>query len=138
MVLRPEYALGHSEFNDFLFAFVGVEKNGIQLTVLSALARLDLDPWGEATRLSTLTREAATSALAAAICALPEGQWNAQDSRSIASRLVGHLPNQVPRRAEFQDSVILKEIKPKSKSQIWLTWIAFALVVLIVALRVYR
>jgi hypothetical protein len=45
MALRPEYSLVHSEFNDFLFAFVGEEKSGLQLTVLSALARLGLDPW---------------------------------------------------------------------------------------------
>ena len=37
MALRPEYSLVHSEFNDFLFALVGQEKSGMQLTVLSAL-----------------------------------------------------------------------------------------------------
>ena len=56
MALRPEYSLGHSEFNEFLFAFVGEEKSGQQLTVLSALARLGLDPWGEAARLSELPK----------------------------------------------------------------------------------
>jgi hypothetical protein len=38
MALRPESSLVHSEFNDFLFALVGQEKSGMQLTVLSALA----------------------------------------------------------------------------------------------------
>lgn len=138
MALRSEYALGHSEFNDFLFAFVGLEKSGIQLTVLSALARLDLDPWREAARLSKLTREAATTALAAAICALPEGEWNAQDSQLIASRLVGYLPKHVPRRAEFPESKTIMRKKAKSKSLRWLTWITFALIVLVVVVRVYR
>lgn len=54
MPLRSEYMLGHSEFNEFLFAVVGEERGGQQLTVLSALARLGLDPWGEAARLSKL------------------------------------------------------------------------------------
>ena len=54
MTLRPEYSLVHSEFNEFLFAFVGEEKSGADLTVLSALARLGLDPWNEAARLSAL------------------------------------------------------------------------------------
>ncbi len=84
MALRPEYSLVHSEFNDFLFALVGQEKSGMQLTVLSALARFGFDPWREAARLSELTKEAATSALAAVISALPEGDWKGLNSRSIA------------------------------------------------------
>ena len=35
-----------SEFDAFLFAHIGEEKNGMLLSVLSALARLDLDPGG--------------------------------------------------------------------------------------------
>ncbi len=42
MALRPESSLVHSEFNDFLFALVGQEKSGMQLTVLSALAESEL------------------------------------------------------------------------------------------------
>jgi hypothetical protein len=138
MALRPEYALGHSEFNEFLFAFVGVEKNGIQLTVLSALVRLGFDPWGEAARLSKLTKEAATSALAAAISALPEGEWSALDSQSIAGRLVDHLPKHVPRPAESPEGRRIGDQKPKWDARKWLTWIALAIGVLIVVLRVYR
>lgn len=42
MALRPEYSLGHSRYNDFLFASIGEEKTGT-LTVLSALTRLGFD-----------------------------------------------------------------------------------------------
>jgi hypothetical protein len=94
MTLRPQYALGHSEFNEFLFAAVGKEKNGIELTVLSAFARLDFDPWGEAARLADLPRETATRALAATIALLPEGDWKASDARTIAQRLLSRLPTQ--------------------------------------------
>jgi len=73
LTLRPQYSLGHSEFNDFLFASVGEETNGMQLTVLSALSRLGFDPWGEAARLSNLPEEAAAGALAATIAGLPAG-----------------------------------------------------------------
>jgi hypothetical protein len=41
-----------SEFNDFLYAPIGVERNEMPLSVLSALARLNIDPWGEAAELS--------------------------------------------------------------------------------------
>jgi hypothetical protein len=37
-----------SEFDDFLFAPIGEDRNGMLLSVLSALARLDIDPWQEA------------------------------------------------------------------------------------------
>jgi hypothetical protein len=99
MVLRSEYSLVHSEFNEFLFATVGEEKGGLQLTVLSALARLGFDPWEEAARLADLSQEAATSALTSTIAKLPEGTWKASDSRSIAARLVDSLPRRDKRSA---------------------------------------
>jgi len=37
MTLRPEYSLGHSEYNAFLFAAVGEGKVGLPLTVLTFL-----------------------------------------------------------------------------------------------------
>ncbi len=94
MALRSEFSLGHSEFNEFLFASVGEEKNGMSLTVLSALTRLGFDPWGEAARLSDLPRETAARVLALALALLPEGDWKTADSRTIATRLVSRLPQQ--------------------------------------------
>ena len=92
MTLRPEYSLGHSEYNAFLFAAVGEEAVGLPLTVLTALTRLGFDPWREAARLSDLPRETAARALAVTIAMLPEGDWKASDSEAIATRLVGWLP----------------------------------------------
>ena len=92
MTLRPEYSLGQSEYNDFLFAAVGEEKTGMQLTVQTALIRLGFDPWQEAARLSGLSKAAAVQALTAAIARLPEGDWNASALPEIATRLVGSLP----------------------------------------------
>jgi hypothetical protein len=95
MTLRPEYSLGHSEYNAFLFAAVGEEKTGMQLTVLTALIRLGFDPWQEAARLSGLSKAAAVQALMAAMARLPEGDWNASALPEIAARLVGSLPGRV-------------------------------------------
>ena len=92
MTLRPEYSLGHSEYNAFLFAAVGEEKVGLPLTVLTALTRLGFDPWREAARLSGLPRETAARAFAVTIAMLPEGDWKASDSDAIAARLVSWLP----------------------------------------------
>lgn len=92
MTLRPEYSLGHSEYNAFLFAAVGEEKIGMPLTVMTALTRLGLDPWLEAARLSDLSREMAVRAVTTIIARLPEGDWKASDLESIATRLVNWLP----------------------------------------------
>ena len=56
-----------SEFDDFLFAPIGEERNGMLLSVLSALARLDVDPWQEAADLARLPRDSATQRLTALI-----------------------------------------------------------------------
>jgi hypothetical protein len=80
------------EFNAFLFASVGDEKNGMALTVMSALARLGFDPWNEAGRLAGLSRAGAAKALARMIAKLPVGDWQASDLADIASRLARLLP----------------------------------------------
>ena len=91
MTLRPEYSLGNSTYNAFLFAAVGEEKVGLPLTVLTALTRLGFDPWREAARLSDLPRETAARAFAVTIAMLPEGDWKASESEAIAARLVNWL-----------------------------------------------
>jgi hypothetical protein len=99
MTLRPEYSLGQSEYNAFLFAAVGEEKTGMQLTVQTALIRLGFDPWQEAARLSGLSKAAAVQALTAAMARLPEGDWNASALPEIAARLIGSLPGRITTQA---------------------------------------
>jgi len=128
MTLRPEYRLGHSEFNGFLFAPIGEDRTGIELTIFSALTRLGLDPWREAARLAALSRKAATQALAATMSKLPEGDWTASELEAIAARLVGLLPGPTPQTA----SDTVEKTKPKSGLVTWLVW--FAVLVLAIFL----
>jgi hypothetical protein len=51
-------------YDAFLFESLGVEDSGMELSVLSALARAGLDPWAEAKRLAGLPRQAAVAAIA--------------------------------------------------------------------------
>lgn len=44
------------ELDDFLFAAVAEERNGMMPTVVSALGRLGLDPWQEAERFSAIPK----------------------------------------------------------------------------------
>lgn len=92
MTLRPEYSLGHSAYNDFLFGSLGPDAAGTEVTVLSALSRLGIDPWQEAARLASLPRAAAAEALAATILRLPDRTTPASEAAKIAARLVASLP----------------------------------------------
>lgn len=94
MADRDAFALGQSDLNRFLFAEIGVENSGMPLSVVSALARLDLDPWQEAGRLAKLPRPIAANELARVIAGLPTGLWPMSDATPIAVRLVALLPGQ--------------------------------------------
>jgi hypothetical protein len=65
------------------------------LSVLSALARLNLDPWDEAARLARLPRATATSYLTTLIAALPEGPAAPIDPGALAERLIALLPRRL-------------------------------------------
>ena len=82
-----------SEFNDFLFASIGEQENETPLSVLSALARLDVEPWQEAARLTQLPKDQALQDLSSMIGGLPGGRWKASESNMIAARLVELLPS---------------------------------------------
>src|ERR1700692_4568792 len=82
-----------SEFDEFLFAPIGEDRNGMLVSVLSGLARSDVDPWQEAAKLARLPGETATQRLAALIDALPDRAALYADPRTIATRLVGLLPH---------------------------------------------
>jgi hypothetical protein len=92
MTLQRAYAPMHPEFDRFLFASVGEEAEGIPLSVLSALSRLDLDPRDEAARLSCLTKEAAAEQLARMIARLSDRRWTLSEARRIAGGLIERLP----------------------------------------------
>jgi hypothetical protein len=81
-----------SEFDDFLFAPIGEDRNGMLLSVLSALARLDIDPWQEAAQLAGLPGGTAAQRLASLIEALPDEPSAHPDSATIAARLIALLP----------------------------------------------
>jgi hypothetical protein len=88
---HPLFLFGH-EFDEFLYAPIGEEENGMELNVMSALARRNVDPWHEAERLSRLPRDVATQELCVMDAELPPGAPNRASPRSIAERLIAPLP----------------------------------------------
>jgi hypothetical protein len=85
-----------SEFHNFLYAPIGVERNEMPLSVLLALARLSIDPWREAAELSELPKHTATHRLTSLIARLPSGRWAHADCAVIADRLIELLPHRSP------------------------------------------
>ena len=80
------------EFDPFLFAPIGAEPNGMPLSVLSALARIGVDPWQEAARLTALSEANATQAMAALLAGRPDGVSGATSDGTTAARLIALLP----------------------------------------------
>jgi len=80
------------EFDNFLFASIGEDRNGMMLSIISMLARLDVDPWQEAAELAQLPGDAATQRLALLIAALPDKPLMNLDARALATRLIALLP----------------------------------------------
>ena len=81
-----------SEFDDFLFAAIGEATNGMPLSVVSALARMDLDPWHEAASLAAMSVETATGKLTSLLAALPDPALRRLEPGITAARLVALLP----------------------------------------------
>jgi hypothetical protein len=92
---RHEYFWG-AQFDRFLHEPIGEDGNGLALTVLSALARLNIDPWEEAAALSRLPGVAAARKLTLLLARLPGRSGAGADSGSLAPRLVSLLPGRVP------------------------------------------
>jgi hypothetical protein len=112
-----------SEFNNFLFASIGEDRNGMLVSVLSGLARSDVDPWQEAAKLAQLPGETATRELAALIGALPDRASAYPDPRTIAARLIALLP----RSPGFNDSPqqTLRSAGAMLKSRPWWIYVGF-------------
>ena len=102
-LLRPE-----SQDDAFLFASV-CETNEMTLSVLSVLARQDVDPWQEAARLAQLPKDQAISSLASTIWKAISERGSPSDASGLAARLIEFLPSRSrppsqPRRADDGNS----------------------------------
>jgi hypothetical protein len=85
---------GHkSEFDPFLCAPVGEERNGMLLSVLSALARLDVDPWLEAATLTKMPSKDAALRLTSLLLSLPSEAATLL-APSTVLRLIALLPKE--------------------------------------------
>jgi len=101
------------EFDPFLFAAISEDRHGQLLSVISALARSDLDPWQEAVGLARMSRDVATARLSRLIAALP-GEPTARGSAdAIAGQLIALLPRTVGPAPELGQSAAPAAVVPQ-------------------------
>jgi hypothetical protein len=100
-----------TDFDAFLLAPIGEDVNGMPLTLLSLLARLDVDPWDEAASLARLPPESATQRLASLISTPAGGRVPHADPATIATRLVTLL-----HRAPNPKATVANAPEPKPPS----------------------
>ncbi len=81
-----------SPFDDFLFTRLGEDHSGLPLSVLSLLARMNLDPWQEAGNLAGLPVEAAAKRLTVSFDALMDPVLRAANTQETVLRLLALLP----------------------------------------------
>jgi hypothetical protein len=125
-------ALLGPEFDAFLFAQVHEEGKGVLLSVLSALARSDVDPWQEAAELARMPREVASQRLTALIAALPDGPAARLAPATIADRLIKLLPPQISSSVASRERLRRADPTPTSRSM--LNVVAINLLVMAVVL----
>ena len=105
------------------------------LTVLSALSRLDIDPWKEAAELSELPKDTAAQRLASLVARLPGGRW-AADAMAIADRLIELLPRRG--HSSVQSGKKAHSLQQMTGSPVVLICAALALVAFIIATSCQR
>lgn len=128
-------ALG-SEFDDFLFALIGENGNGMPLTIVSALGRMDVDPWHVAADLARLPAETAALKLVALLRALPDQLFEDSNRGALAKRLIALLPRPQISRAQA-DATLLEAGSPSGfRSRLTTNAVLFA--VYMIVLLIYQ
>ena len=82
-----------SDFDAFLHSCVWEDKSGMPLSILSALARLDVDPWDEADTLAHLPKDTALRRLTSLLGRLPGRPAHEPELETICRRSASLLPH---------------------------------------------
>jgi hypothetical protein len=80
------------QYDAFLFASLS-ETDEVTLSVLSLLARQNVDPWQEAARLTQLPKAQAINSLAAKIWKSNSERWSPSEASIMAAYLIDLLPS---------------------------------------------
>ena len=115
-------------FDPFLFAKIGDDCDGPLLSVVSALARLDVDPWQEAASLAHMPREEAKQRLTSLLASLPKDATRGLAPEIIAARLIALLP-----REGAVNTAAPATLRPVASTRHWRFLVGLGLLALLLA-----
>lgn len=125
-----------TRYDVFLFATVCEDANGTQLSVLSALARIDVDPWEEAGRLAAMPRATAARTLISILDHACGKNDNLAEAQATAAHLVGLLPQSGGSGAIGMAPTDTAAGAIKSPLQsYWWVWVGLALAISVITPR---
>lgn len=107
------------EFNRFLHASVGEDRNGFAVTVLSTLARLGFDPWKETAELVTLGGDDARARLGALLARFRDVPALASDHGRIARDLTQLLPKGRASGSQTRTASTAAGVRMRASGAIW-------------------
>ena len=119
------------EFDPFLSSPLWLDRNESPLSVMSALARLDIDPWQEAAALAALSKAAAITRLSALLGPLPGSPATKPDREGLCQRVLGLLPapyvvTRLPARGLPPSGKAATRAGPTASSILFLGWLVIA------------
>ena len=132
---RARFSTLSASYDDFLFAPVWEDANGMRVSVLSALARMNVDPWEEATRLAAMPKAIAEKTLLSILDLVSGGIWKSTEAAAISARLVRLLPQPGQAAAETANAATGTAIAATGTAKVsaqrtnyWWVWLGFWLV----------
>jgi hypothetical protein len=99
----------------------------MQLSILSAFARLDVDSWQEAASLARMPGANAIERLTSLLEALPAEPATYRDARTIATRLITLLPHEA--RSNISHRMILGASEPTNRQAVGRVVFSYAILV---------
>lgn len=114
----PQLSRSDSQFDRFLFAPL-YETGETSLSVLSALARQDIDAWQEAARLDRLPKDAAINSFASTIWKSDSERWSPTDASILAASLIQCLPS--------HDASHISSISIESYDRKFMMWLVYGI-----------
>jgi hypothetical protein len=117
-----------TQYEPFLYAAMGEDRRGTSVTVLSMLARLGVNPWGEASDLADLPEGAAQHRLEALMARFNDVQTNGPGRSLTVSKLLAFLPQRAGTPRPALNGASARLTVPTQRSPVY--WIVAAALVL--------
>ena len=121
---RSRFSTLSARYDDFLFAPVCEDPNGLRLSVLSALARFNVDPWEEAARLAAMPKQIAETTLLSILDLVSGRSWKSSEAAAAAAQLVRLLPRLDEAAATATATADARSVTAHRTNYWWL-WLAF-------------